>query len=69
MSTRKVYYRDVVTAMAEQNITAQFEKWADIYCPDVPSYYDVLVDIAQDRGIEQLYEDVKSGKFAQELKT
>ena len=58
---------DIVAAMLEKNITAQFEAWADKHCPTSPSYYEVLADIAQDRGAEQLYNDIMSGKFEEEI--
>ena len=68
MPDRKVYVSDILKALVEYDLAGDFELWADRYCPDVPSYFEVIADIAQDRGAAQLLEDITSGKFEEEIR-
>ena len=67
MGDRRIYISDVVTALLGTNLHSKFEAWADIYYPDIPSYFEVIARIAQDRGVENLYNDIRSGKFEEEM--
>ena len=68
MGVRRVYYNDVIHAMDEQGIADKFEEWADLYFPDAPNYFGVLSQLAFTRGLDNLYEDIVSGRFEEEMK-
>jgi hypothetical protein len=67
MGVRRVYYNDVIRAMDEEGISDKFEEWADLYFPDAPNYFGVLVQLAFTRGLDNLYESIVNGEFEEEL--
>lgn len=67
MEARKVYFNDLVHALVDQKIADKFEDWADIYYPDASSYFVVLSELAFARGMENMYRDIISGKFEEEM--
>ena len=61
---RRVYCHDVLTAIWEAGLTAQFEAWADLRYPDLPTYIHVLETISTGKGgMRYLYDMIKSGEF------
>lgn len=67
LSARKFYFNDLILALSNQGLTKAFEVWADKHCPDAPTYFDVLAEIAAERTMEQLYIDIMGGKFEEEI--
>lgn len=67
MEARKVYFNDLVHAMVNEDIADQFEAWCDLYYPDAPSYFVVLSEMAFQRGMDNMYRDIISGKFKEEM--
>ena len=63
-----MYFNDLVHALTNQGIADAFEDWADIYFPDASSYFVVLSELAFQRGMDNFYRDIISGKFEEELK-
>lgn len=65
---RALYLHDLLMVLYDKGIAQKFQDWADIKYPDVPSYIQVMELLAAERGKVQIYEDILSGKFEEEIK-
>lgn len=64
---RVIYLHDILMVLYDKGIAEKFQAWADTYYPDVPSYIQVMEILAADRSKEEIYQDILSGKFEEEM--
>lgn len=64
---KKIYFHDLATALCKQGLTEKFEVWADKDYPTASNYFSVLEELVLERGAEQLYKDIMTGKFEEEI--
>jgi ketol-acid reductoisomerase len=64
---RKTYFHDVLRALNDAGLSDKFHDYAEKNRLRGRNDYDRLYDIGMDRGMDVLFEQIKSGEFAREL--